>query len=92
MNTTTTKTNNNSKKGMTRVFIEGTAFFVTDSNPFDLMAQRGNEVVFMCELDSMIESDSALRREVNTSGLSDPYYLNTIFDTPTDETPWYEAS
>lgn len=79
-------------KGIIRVFIEGTAFFVTDIHPFDLMAQRGDEVRFLCELDDAPEDDADLRREVMRSDFSDPYYLNTQFDTPAEEIPyWMEA-
>ena len=36
---------------MVRVFEEGTAFFITTSEPENLMAQRGSEIHYLCQLE-----------------------------------------
>lgn len=80
---------NASNTGLVRVYYEGTAFFVTDINPFDLMAQRGNEVKALGKIDDLCESEIDLRRAVKRSELAEKTYLDILFDTPADEIPWY---
>lgn len=90
---TATKTQaNDAPNGMIRIFHEGTAFFVTECNPFDLMAQRGQEVKLLGSLDDLCENEADLRRSVLRSDLTGLVYLNILFDTPAEEIPWWQEA
>lgn len=88
-NQTIAQTNNT---GMTRIFHEGTAFFVTEINPFDLMAQRGDEIKLLGQLDDLCESEAELRRAVMRSDVTDLVYLNILFDTPAEPMAWWQEA
>lgn len=79
-------------EGMIRVFINGTAFFVTDTNPYDLMGQRGTEVKLVCQLDNVADNETELRREIARARCTDAEYLNVMFDTPAAPLAWYQEA
>lgn len=79
-------------EGMIRVFINGTAFFVTDMNPHDLMAQRGTEVHGICDLQNAPANEAELRREIHRNFRVEVEYLNVLFGTPAATLAWYQEA
>lgn len=77
--------------GMTRVFINGTAFYVTDLNPYELMAQRGDEIHLVETLNRICYNEAELRRAIASLRI-EPEYLNVTFTTPAAELHWSQEA
>ena len=92
MTTANTTANATATTGRVRIFHEGTEFFVTEVNPYDVMAQRGDEMHLLFQADDTIDTEAELRREVMRSDLTDSVYLNILFDTPAEEVKWWQEA
>lgn len=78
--------------GLIRVFMNGTAYFVTLLKPFDLMAQRGSEIKFVGTLDNAPDTEQELRREIKHADLGSAEYVDTMFDTPAETLNWWQQA